>query len=108
MTGATVEGAPADAVHGANDTLAAASAVAADLPGYAGDRLLDTARAAFTHGMQYATVGGAVILALAAIGAAWLLRAVPVPEAAANGGDAPKDAVDEDHGTTRTVVHKTG
>ncbi|MYV97685.1 MFS transporter [Streptomyces sp. SID3343] len=119
MTAASLDGVPADAVHGANDTLAAASAAAADLPGPVGDRLLVTAQAAFSHGMHHAAVGGAVILALAAIAAAWSLRAVPipevpipavrVPEAAPGGGDhAEGGAGGEGEGVTRMVMEKTG
>ncbi|MGW1996141.1 MFS transporter [Embleya sp. NPDC001921] len=82
MRDASPEGVPADALHAANDTLAAANAAAGRLSGPAGERLLDTARDAFTHGMQYATLGGAVLLALAAIVAAGVLRNLPVAAAA--------------------------
>ncbi|MGC0418553.1 MFS transporter [Embleya sp. AB8] len=78
MRAASFDGVPADAVHAANDTLAAASATAERFPGVGGEHLLDTARDAFTHGMEYATLGGAVVLALAAAVATWLLRGVPV------------------------------
>ncbi|WP_406284066.1 MFS transporter [Embleya sp. NBC_00896] len=88
MKDATFDGVPADALHAANDTLAAASATADHVSGGAGEHLLDTARDAFTHGMQYATIGGAVILTLAALAATYLLRGVPVPEQAVEGDDA--------------------
>ncbi|MFI1584004.1 MFS transporter [Embleya sp. NPDC020630] len=98
MRDATFDGVPADAVHAANDTLAAASATAGRVSGGAGEHLLDTARDAFTHGMQYATLGGAVLLTLAALGATWLLREVPVPEQAEQAD--PTEQAERVEGTT--------
>ncbi|GCD94347.1 MFS transporter [Embleya hyalina] len=98
MRAATFDGVPADAVHAANDTLAAASATAGRVSGGAGEHLLDTARDAFTHGMQYATLGGAVLLTLAALGATYLLRGVPVPEEAGRAEQAER--VERDGGAT--------
>ncbi|WP_439676090.1 MFS transporter [Embleya sp. MST-111070] len=98
MRDATFDGVPADAVHAANDTLAAASATAGRVSGGAGEHLLDTARDAFTHGMQYATLGGAVLLTLAALGATWLLRGVPVPEQAEQAD--PTEQAEQVEGTT--------
>ncbi|MGW9211084.1 MFS transporter [Embleya sp. NPDC055664] len=98
MRDATFDGVPADAVHAANDTLAAASATAERVSGGAGEHLLDTARDAFTHGMQYATLGGAVLLTLAALGATWLLRGVPVPEQAEQAD--PTEQAEQVEGTT--------
>ncbi|MFE5326580.1 MFS transporter [Embleya sp. NPDC056575] len=98
MRDATFDGVPADAVHAANDTLAAASASAGRVSGGAGEHLLDTARDAFTHGMQYATLGGAVLLTLAALGATWLLRGVPVPEQGEQAD--PTEQAEQVEGTT--------
>ncbi|MGW5498430.1 MFS transporter [Streptomyces olivaceoviridis] len=65
---------PATAPAGARETLGGALAGAARLPGRTGQTLLATAREAFTSGMRGAAVAGAVILVLAAVGAAVTLR----------------------------------
>jgi DHA2 family multidrug resistance protein-like MFS transporter len=65
---------PAGAPDQARETLGGALATAGRLPGPAGETLLDTARHAFTGGMQGAMIAGAVLLALAAVGAAVTLR----------------------------------
>ncbi|MEU3830300.1 MFS transporter [Streptomyces sp. NPDC029080] len=65
---------PATAPDPARETLGGALATAGRLPGRAGGMLLDTARHAFTSGMQAAMIAGAVLLALAAVGAAVTLR----------------------------------
>ncbi|MEU7059847.1 MFS transporter [Streptomyces sp. NPDC046197] len=77
---------PASAPAAAHETLGGALAVARQLPGRAGDALAASAREAFTSGMQGAAIAGAVVLALAAVGAATTLRrihvrATPVAEA---------------------------
>ncbi|MGW1912488.1 MFS transporter [Streptomyces sp. NPDC002076] len=69
---------PATAPAGARETLGDALATAAHLPGAAGQSLLATAREAFTTGMQGAAIAGAVILVLAAVGAALSLRKIEV------------------------------
>ncbi|MGW0208082.1 MFS transporter [Streptomyces sp. NPDC003233] len=69
---------PATAPAGARETLGDALATAAHLPGAAGRSLLATAREAFTTGMQGAAVAGAVVLMLAAVGAALSLRRIEV------------------------------
>lgn len=65
---------PATAPAEARETLGGALATAAHLPGRAGDSLLATAREAFTSGMQGAATAGAVVLVVAAVGAAVSLR----------------------------------
>ncbi|MGY4924340.1 MFS transporter [Streptomyces sp. 900105755] len=65
---------PATAPAGARETLGGALATAARLPGPAGEALTRAAREAFTGGMQGAAIAGAVLLALAAVGAALTLR----------------------------------
>ncbi|MFI1838589.1 MFS transporter [Streptomyces olivaceoviridis] len=67
---------PATAPAGARETLGGALAGAARLPGRTGQTLLATAREAFTSGMRGAAVAGAVILVLAAVGAAVTLRRI--------------------------------
>lgn len=63
-------GAPAEA----RETLGGALVTAVRLPGRSGEALLTSAREAFTRGMHAAAIAGAVVLALAAIGAAVTLR----------------------------------
>ncbi|MEU6283685.1 MFS transporter [Streptomyces sp. NPDC047028] len=73
-------GMPASAPAPAQETLGGALATAAHLPGRAGESLLATAREAFTSGMQGAAIAGAVLLALAAAGAAASLRRIEVAD----------------------------
>jgi DHA2 family multidrug resistance protein-like MFS transporter len=63
----------------ARDTLGGATEVAAQLPDRIGVALLDTAREAFTQGMQVTAVTGAVVLAALALVTATVLRGVPAP-----------------------------
>ncbi|MFG2634871.1 MFS transporter [Streptomyces sp. NPDC048362] len=65
---------PATAPARARETLGDALVTAAHLPGGAGASLLATAREAFTTGMRGAAIAGAVLVALAALGAALSLR----------------------------------
>ncbi|SED80976.1 MFS transporter, DHA2 family, multidrug resistance protein [Streptomyces sp. 2231.1] len=71
-------GMPATAPAEARETLGGALADAARLPGGAGDSLLATAKEAFTSGMHGVAIAGAVLLALAAVGAAVSLRRIEV------------------------------
>ncbi|MFG3010804.1 MFS transporter [Streptomyces cinerochromogenes] len=71
-------GMPETAPTESRETLGGALAEAAHVPGRAGASLLATAREAFTSGMQGAAIAGAVILALAAAGAAVTLRRIEV------------------------------
>ncbi|MFH8772967.1 MULTISPECIES: MFS transporter [unclassified Streptomyces] len=79
---------PSSAPAEAHETLGGALAVAGRLPGRTGDALATAAREAFTTGMHGAAIAGAVLLALAAVGAAATLRRIhvretPAPEAGA-------------------------
>lgn len=78
----------ADSEPAVRETLGGAVATAHQLGGTAGTRLLDLAREAFVHGMQYAAWGGALLLVGAALLAASLLRRAeaPAPPAAEPAG----------------------
>ncbi|MFJ2306809.1 MFS transporter [Streptomyces sp. NPDC087787] len=78
-------GVPSSAPAAAHETLGGALAVAGHLPGRAGDALATAAREAFTSGMHGAALTGAVVLLLAATGAATTLRRVHVRKTAAPG-----------------------
>ncbi|RPF36488.1 MFS transporter [Streptomyces sp. TLI_185] len=71
---------PASAPAAAHETLGGALAVAAQLPGRAGDALAATAREAFTSGMQGAAIAGTVVLVGAAALAARALRGIHVAD----------------------------
>ncbi|MGW2569975.1 MFS transporter [Streptomyces sp. NPDC001537] len=71
---------PASAPAPAHETLGGALAVAARLPGRAGDALATTAREAFTSGMHGAAIAGTVVLVGAAALAARALRGIRVSE----------------------------
>ncbi|MEU6771940.1 MFS transporter [Streptomyces sp. NPDC046759] len=77
---------PATAPAGARESLGDALATAAHLPGPAAQMLLATAREAFTSGMRAAAIAGAVLLVLAAVGAAMSLRRIEV-RAGEQGGE---------------------
>lgn len=79
---------PDAAPAAAQETLGGALAVAAELPGRAGDALATAAREAFTSGMQGAAVAGALLLLSAAGLAALGLRGIRVREQAENAGQA--------------------
>jgi DHA2 family multidrug resistance protein-like MFS transporter len=67
---------PPEQAEVARDTLGGATEVAAQLPGEVGASLLDTAREAFTQGLQVTAVTGAVVLAGLAVLTAVVLRHV--------------------------------
>jgi DHA2 family multidrug resistance protein-like MFS transporter len=67
---------PSAAPEAARETLGGALAVAAELPGRAGEALALTARSAFTDGMHAAGLTGAAVLAVAALAAATTLRRI--------------------------------
>ncbi|MFF4572619.1 MFS transporter [Streptomyces sp. NPDC001410] len=71
---------PSSAPAEARETLGGALAVAGRLPGRTGDALATAAREAFTSGMHGAAIAGAVLLVLAAVGAATTLRRIHVRE----------------------------
>jgi DHA2 family multidrug resistance protein-like MFS transporter len=74
---------PATAPAAARETLGGALALAGRLPGRAGDALATAAREAFTSGMHGTAIAGAVLLGLAAAGAAMSLRGIHVRDAEA-------------------------
>ncbi|MFD0685014.1 MFS transporter [Actinomadura fibrosa] len=76
VTDATA-GLPPEAAGAARGTLGGATEVAAHLPGSAGEQLLQTAREAFTHGMNINAVVGGVFMLAGAVAAVILLRRVP-------------------------------
>ena len=82
MADVTVTGLSADALHAAHETVGSAAAVAAQLPGQARTVLLASARDAYSTGLHFAAVGGAVVLVLTAVFALRALRNEPVPPAA--------------------------
>jgi len=86
MATAALSGMPPEARRAARDTLGGATAAAAQLPDPMGARLLETARAAFTHAMQFTVITCAVIAVLTAVAAVLMLRRV---RARAEGEPAP-------------------
>lgn len=84
-------GTPPAAAEAARDTLGGAVAVAGQLPNQLGAQLLDTARAAFTHGLQMTAAVSVVITIGAAILAAVLLRDVRPNSEPEEQADMPQD-----------------
>ncbi|GII82149.1 MFS transporter [Sphaerisporangium siamense] len=76
MAEPSIPGLSPEAARTAGDTLAAAVAAAARVPGPAGDALLRAARDAFTEGMNVTAAAGAVVMAATAVLAMVLLRRV--------------------------------
>ncbi|MCO6004380.1 MFS transporter [Actinoallomurus purpureus] len=74
MADVQVAGIPAETLRAARDTLGSA----AHVPGQAGQALLETARTAFTHGLNITGLAGAMVLVPAALIAFAVLRNVPV------------------------------
>jgi DHA2 family multidrug resistance protein-like MFS transporter len=81
-------GPPAEAHQAARDTLGGAVAVAGQLPESAAAGFLDTAREAFTHGLQVTAATSVLVAAATAILVTVVLRRAGV--------DAPSDAQPED------------
>ena len=73
---ASADGVPPEAAEATRDTLGGAVAAAEELPDQLGARLLDTAREAFTEGLQLAAITSAIIVLGMAILAMVLLRHV--------------------------------
>src|SRR5215472_4069405 len=69
-------GTPHAALAAARDTLGGAVTAAGQLPGRLGTGLLDAARAAFTHGLNSAALGAAIVMVLAAVASAVFFRGV--------------------------------
>ena len=76
MAGSVIDGIPREAAAAAQDTLGGAVAVARELPGL-GAALLETARKAFTHGLQITALTSALVAIAMAIVAMVSLRHVP-------------------------------
>jgi DHA2 family multidrug resistance protein-like MFS transporter len=81
-------GIPGQAAAVARDTLGGAVGVAAQLPGAAGQALLEAAQQAFVRGMQLTVSLSATTAVVVAVMATVLLRQVPVP-AQAEAGEQP-------------------
>ncbi|WP_328396103.1 hypothetical protein OHS70_10755 [Streptomyces sp. NBC_00390] len=85
-----------EALNTVRETVGGASVVSQQLPGGAGQEVLEVAREAFVHGMQIAAAGGAALLAAAAVLAALLLRGTgrtaPAEEGPAAQATVPTDA----------------
>ncbi|GAA2852905.1 MFS transporter [Streptosporangium fragile] len=92
----------------ARETLGGAVGVAARLPEQAAAELLDVARTAFTSGMQVAALLGAVLMAVTAVFAAILLRAVRVDASAADPSAADLSAVNPAVADPSAVDGRTG
>jgi DHA2 family multidrug resistance protein-like MFS transporter len=86
---------PSEAAEAARDTLGGAVATSGDLPGPLAAELLDSAREAFTNGLQLAALTSAVIAAATAVAVAIVLRHVQAgsaSEAEAGQGHAEAEA----------------
>jgi len=81
--GSVVDGVPREAAAAARDTLGGAVVAAEQLPGL-GAALLDTARKAFTHGLQVTAMTSAVVvMGMAILVMVWLRHVRSVSELAA-------------------------
>ena len=92
MAAAAPEGTPRAALSVARDTLGGAVTVAGQLPGRLGADLLAAARAAFTHGLNYAALGAAIAMVLAAVLSIVFYRGVRVESPAAVAGEPRAEA----------------
>jgi DHA2 family multidrug resistance protein-like MFS transporter len=99
MADVVAPGLPPEGLHAARETLAGADAVAGQLPGPAGDALLDAARHAFTQGMSVASMAGAVLMVATAIAAVILLRHIPTVQQERE-GDTAENGRELVHGPT--------
>jgi DHA2 family multidrug resistance protein-like MFS transporter len=66
--------------------------VAGQLPGHIGAGLLDAARTAFTHGLNSAALGAAIVMILAAAASAVFFRGVRVESPPTAAGELPAGA----------------
>ena len=85
-------GTPPEALATARNTLGGAVTVAGQLPGRIGSGLLDAARTAFTHGLNHAALGAAIVMVLAAVASAVFFRGVQVESPPAADGELPAAA----------------
>jgi len=89
------QGTPPTALAAARDTLGGAITVADRLPGRVGTDLLEAARAAFTHGLNNAALGAAIVMALAAVLSAAFFRGVQAQSSAR--AEEPLTVAEEPH-----------
>src|SRR6185437_5721925 len=76
----------------ARDTLGGALTVAGQLPGRLGTGLLEAARTAFTHGLNSAALGAAIVMVLAAVASAVFFRGVRVESPPGAAAELPSGA----------------
>jgi MFS transporter, DHA2 family, multidrug resistance protein len=76
----------------ARDTLGGALTVAGQLPGRLGTGLLEAARTAFTHGLNSAALGAAIVMVLAAVASAVFFRGVRVESPPVAAAELPSGA----------------
>jgi DHA2 family multidrug resistance protein-like MFS transporter len=94
LADAVPRGVPAGPSATAEDTLSGATEAAEGLPGDVGEELLDTAREAFTQGMQVAALtGAAVAVATAVLALVFLRRPGPDEESVPRAPEAAVGAV---------------
>ena len=84
-------GTPPTALAAARDTLGGAVTVAGQLPGRIGTGLLEAARTAFTHGLNSAALGAAIVMVLAAVASAVFFRGVQVESPPVAAGELPAE-----------------
>ena len=85
-------GAPQSALRAARSTLGGAVTASGQLPGRLGADLLEAARAAFTHGMNSAALGAAIVTLVAAVLSAVFFRGVRVEAAVTVADERPAEA----------------
>ena len=76
----------------ARDTLGGALTVAGQLPGRLGTGLLEAARTAFTHGLNSAALGAAIVMVLASVASAVFFRGVRVESPPVAAAELPSGA----------------
>ena len=86
---------PAGAAEAAQESITSATSAAADLPAGPAEELLAAASAAFTNGLNAASVVGAALFLALAVVAGVALRNATVPSAEGQGGAAAAGGADE-------------
>ena len=103
---ALAPGLPAEAQEAARDTLGGAVAVAGQLPESAAAGFLDTAREAFTHGLQVTAAASVLVAATTAILVTVVLRRAGVDAPSHAQPEAPLEDIGTPHATDRlATVH---
>jgi DHA2 family multidrug resistance protein-like MFS transporter len=108
VSGAIPADVPTAAAGAARDTLAGATAAAANLPDPLASALLAPAREAFTSGMHAAATISAVLLAVVAILVVALLRQVRPSGEPANQETANQETANHETANQETANHETG